>query len=75
MTIASSHTMTLRAAAAARAMERIVTDAARRIAAFHLHRKAERALMALDDHGLHDIGIHRSEIHSAIRPGEDRRRR
>jgi len=66
--------MTAYAAKAARAMERIMMSAARRVAAFHRHHKAERALMALDDQGLRDIGIDRSEIYSAVRTGLDRHR-
>ncbi|MBP2314560.1 DUF1127 domain-containing protein [Azospirillum soli] len=36
------------------------------------HRKAMRALMALDDHQLKDMGIHRSGITDAVRCGDDR---
>lgn len=32
----------------------------------------ERALLALDDHALKDIGLHRSEIPSAVRHGDRR---
>ncbi|HEY0836897.1 MAG TPA: DUF1127 domain-containing protein [Azospirillum sp.] len=63
------------AATAARAMGRPLVAVARRVAAYHVHRKAERALMAFDDYGLKDIGIPRGEIHSAVRSGLDRPRR
>jgi uncharacterized protein YjiS (DUF1127 family) len=43
-----------------------------RLIAFVRRRITERALGALDDHALKDIGLHRSEIVSAVRHGDRR---
>ncbi|HYH17912.1 MAG TPA: DUF1127 domain-containing protein [Azospirillum sp.] len=81
MTTLSSDTTSARrpmmawAATAARAAGRALATIAHRIAANRVHRKAERALMAFDDYGLKDIGIHRGEIHSAVRSKRDPRHR
>jgi len=58
--------ITERMTKAVRATGRFLMAVACRALTLYEHHKATRMLMALDDHALKDIGLHRSEILSAV---------